>query len=179
MLHNICFDGCSIESCIPDACLFQPNSFLPWLNINELMGFGLVAQTRLHSSARSCENCGGVRERVSVRFVFSYLMEDQLMQKAWDAVLRCFFSPQKRCYGDKYLAQSILQSNNEVTQSCCEKAVICTVPFYHLARHHHWIRPLLLKRNFKARVLTAGEKLYSWCHVGLSGFPKCPIFCQC
>lgn len=114
----------------------------------------------LHSSAESCENCGGVGERVSERFVFSYLMEDLLMQKAWDALLRCFcfvFFSQKRCYGDKYLV-SILPSNNDVTQSCCEKAVIFTVPLYHLARHHRWIRPLLSKRNFKAGVLTAREK---------------------
>lgn len=127
------------------------------------MGFGLLAQTLwlsgLHSSAGPRENCGGVREGASVRFVFSYLMEDLLMQKAWDAVLRCP-PPQKRCHGDKYLTKCVLRSNNDVTQSCCEKAVIFTLPFYHLARHHHWIRPLLSKRNFKAGVLTAHEKNY-------------------
>lgn len=119
-------------------------------------------------------------QRKSVSVVCVFLFDGRSVDaKSMRCSPEMLFSPQKRCYGDKYLAQSILQSNNEVTQSCCEKAVICTVPFYHLARHHHWIRPLLLKRNFKARVLTAGEKLYSWCHVGLSGFPKCPIFCQC
>lgn len=97
-------------------------------------------------------------QRESVRAVCVFLSDGRSVDaKSMRCTPEMFFFSQKRCYGDKYLV-SILPSNNDVTQSCCEKAVIFTVPLYHLARHHHWIRPLLSKRNFKAGVLTAREK---------------------
>lgn len=153
-LQNIWLNGCSIYTCITDACLSQTMmySFLSCLKVNELTRLGLLTQTRCDWSVFILQQdlvriCGGVRERVSVWFVYPCMMEDLLMQKAWDA--ECFF--QICCYGDKYLAESILHSNNLVLCVVKRLYVISTVSYHHLVRHifkvHHSIRPFLSKKG--------------------------------
>lgn len=169
-LQNIWLNGCSIYTCITDACLPQTMmySFLSCLKVNELTRLGLLTQTRCDWSVFILQQdlvkiCGGVRERVSVWFVYPCMMEDLLMQKAWDA--EYFF--QICCYGDKYLAESILHSNNDVTQSgavCCEKALCylyCIISsfsktYFQSSSLNKAI--LIKKRNLKVGVLTAVEK---------------------
>lgn len=62
-------------------------SFLSCLKVNELTRLGLLTQTRCDWSVFILQQdlvriCGGVRERVSVWFVYLCMMEDLLMQKA-------------------------------------------------------------------------------------------------
>lgn len=71
------------------------------------------------------------------------------------------------CYGDKYLVERMLHSNNDVTQSgavCCAKAlwylhcILSSLSKTYFQSSSLNMKKFLSNRNLKVRVVTAVEK---------------------
>lgn len=96
---------------------------------------------------------------LSIKAVREKKCQSGLFIHAWSKA-RCWIFLQMRCYGDKYLSESTLHSNNDVTWSGARRyerlPVILTVLYYQIQTIQKaiikWSRSYQTKYNFNSRL---------------------------